>query len=144
MAKKLKTTLTSTGRWILWILAAAAIAVLAGGLETGRVHAANTAFTFLGALSNVVTPNGDALNDKAILCYDNPRFSEVSGTIYDLRGNKVSDMSRAANAAGCSLGSAEKLEWDARAGGQTVAGGIYIYQVQSEGTTITGTVMVVR
>lgn len=145
MAKRME-LIREKGRWILWVLAAIAIALLAGSVETGRVHAASS-FTFLGALSNVVTPNGDNLNDRAILCFDNPRSSEVSGTIFDLRGNKVSGMTLDTTVLGVCPGASAnggKLVWDARSGGQKVASGIYIYQVQSEGTTITGTVMVVR
>lgn len=145
MAKRME-LIKEKGRWILWVLAAIAIALLAGSLETGRVHAASS-FTFLGALSNIVTPNGDNLNDRAILCYDNPRASEVSGTVYDLRGAKIAAMTVDTTVPGVCPGASVnggKLLWDARSGGQKVASGIYIYQVQAEGTTITGTVMVVR
>ncbi|MBI4422270.1 MAG: gliding motility-associated C-terminal domain-containing protein [Elusimicrobia bacterium] len=130
------------GRAAFWLLAAA-IGVLAATLETGRLHAQNTAFTFLGALSNVITPNGDGLNDRAFFCFDNPRDSDVSGVVYDLRGARVARLLREGQA-GCPLGSAEKLTWDGRADGHPAAGGIYLYQIQAEGQTITGTVMVVR
>ena len=144
MAEKLKSTLNKSGRWILWILAAAGIALLAGGLETGKVHAANTAFTFLGTLSHVVTPNGDGLNDIAFYCFDNPRSSEVSGAVYDLRGNKVSGLTNSATACPGAPLNGGTLTWDAKVSGRAVSSGVYIYQIQSEGTTITGTVMVVR
>lgn len=146
MAEKLKTTLKAGGRWILWVLAAAGIALLAGSLETGKVNAANTAFTFLGALTHVVTPNGDALNDVALFCFDNPRSSDVSGTVYDLRGNKVAGLNFDSSPANCPgvIPTGGKMSWDAKVAGRAVSGGVYIYQIQSEGTTITGTVLVVR
>lgn len=130
------------GRWLCVFLA---LAVLAGGLEPG--NALNSAFVFLGALTNVVTPNGDGLNDRAIFCFDNPRASEVSGTIYDLRGHKVADLSRDVNTNCPGSGivpTVEKRVWDGRAGGVAVPGGIYIYQIRSEGTAVAGAVMVVR
>ena len=123
--------------------------VLAAGtslaLAAGGAFAQSAGFAFLGALSNVITPNGDSFNDVAILCFDNPKFSEVSGTIFDLRGNKVSGLAYEQSPLNCPAGTnSEKLKWDGKADGRTVPGGVYIYQVQSEGHTVTGTVMVVR
>lgn len=126
----------------LWAAAAAATLVL----WLGPTLQAATEFTFLGALSSVLTPNGDGRNDVAFLCFDNPRASEVSGAIFDLRGNKVASMALVASGAFCPgaplLGG--KLTWDGRQSGQAVASGIYFYQVRSEDTVITGALMVVR
>ncbi|MBI4347634.1 MAG: hypothetical protein HY553_12325 [Elusimicrobia bacterium] len=142
MSQRAKETTKRAGRWVaVWL----ALGVLAAGLEPG--NALNSSFVFLGALSNIVTPNGDGLNDRAIFCFDNPRASEVSGTVYDLRGHKVSDLTRAVNTNCPGSGivpTVEKLVWDGRAGGGTVPGGIYIYQIRSEGTAVAGAVMVVR
>jgi len=63
----------------------------------------------------------------------------LSGTVYDLTGARVADMTPAATSPTAAL------LWDGKDGnGQTVAGGIYIYQVVFEGKTATGTVVVAR
>ena len=83
--------------WVRWALIAAgalAAALLAGSLETGRAQSGATGFKFSGGLVRVITPNGDGKNDVAIVCYENPRDSEVTGRVYDLRGGLVSHMVR--------------------------------------------------
>ncbi|MFH1618815.1 MAG: fibronectin type III domain-containing protein [bacterium] len=91
----------------------------------------------LSGLSNkLITPNGDKKNDTSVFVFDNPRDSAVTGKIYDLKGAFVSDMKAGPVA--------NSLEWDAKAGGQVVSGGVYIYQIESEGKVYNGTMVVIR
>lgn len=147
-------------RWFWPAVALAVAALLALGVETGRVHAqSSTGFRFRGFLVRVISPNRDQNNDVGILCYENPKSSAVSGKIFDLRGQEVAAMLRIQDpnstnptVAQCRgkfpppgiLSSPEALTWDGRSGGSAVAGGVYIYQIQSEDLTVTGTVLVVR
>lgn len=141
-------------RWGWILLAAVLAAVLALTLETGSVFAqANSAFTFVEARVRVITPNGDQKNDLAILCFDNPKASGVSGEVYNLRGRKVAEMTFVANAGGATLGcpvinpglvAAEALTWDGRASGSVVRSGVYVYVIKAEDKAVTGTVLVVR
>ncbi|HAH07723.1 MAG TPA: hypothetical protein DCM05_14580, partial [Elusimicrobia bacterium] len=128
---------------------------LAATLETGRVHAQGTGFSFLGALVRIITPNGDFKNDVAILCIENPKSSEVTGTVYDLRGGNVSGMLRETSGVvntpsktcqDTHGGSTyiEAVTWNGRMNGSAVASGVYIYRIQSEDATVTGTVVVAR
>lgn len=91
-----------------------------------------------GGVSNrALTPNGDGLNDTVVFTFDNPKFSAFTGKLYDLRGRFVSDM-RPGPAPDYSL------LWDGKAGGVVVARGVYMYQIQAEGKTFNGTVVVIR
>ncbi|MBI4347061.1 MAG: gliding motility-associated C-terminal domain-containing protein [Elusimicrobia bacterium] len=96
------------------------------------------AFTFdvSGTFNKAITPNGDGLNDAAVFVFDNPKDSAVRGRVFDLRGAHVSDM-RAGPVA-------NSLQWDGRAAGRAVSRGVYLYQIQAEGRTFNGTVLVVR
>ncbi len=86
--------------------------------------------------NKAITPNGDGNNDTAVFIYDNPADSLVSGEIYDLRGGYVSAM-----VAGPIRNS---LQWDGKASGNTVPGGIYVYVIKAEDKKHTGTLVVVR
>lgn len=148
--------------WVRWALIAAgalAAALLAGSLETGRAQSGGTGFKFSGALVRLVTPNGDKKNDMAIVCYENPRDSEVIGKIYDLRGGLVSHMVRVEDAGNndptvnsCEgkfpptlfPARAEAMTWNGTTNGLRASAGVYIYQLQSEDVVVTGTLLVVR
>ncbi|MFA6028724.1 MAG: hypothetical protein WC969_02590 [Elusimicrobiota bacterium] len=141
--------------WTLVALGALAAALLGATLETGRLNAAsNGAFRYLGALVRVITPNGDGRNDIGILCVDNPKASAVSGVVYDLRGHAVSEMlfiPETGSAIKPQCQSAypgarqyDALTWDGRAGGRAVSAGVYLWQIQSEDATVSGTVVVAR
>jgi hypothetical protein len=99
----------------------------------------NQAFNFdISGISNrAITPNGDGLNDTVVFTFDNPHDSAFSGRIFDVRGRYVSDMAPGP-VAGASL------MWDAKSGGRVVPRGVYIYQIQAEGKTFNGTVVVIR
>lgn len=89
-----------------------------------------------GLMNRMITPNGDGKNDKMVFIFDNPRDSAVKGKIFDLKGALVGDMRQSEVA--------NSLEWDAKSGGRTVPGGVYVYQLESEGEIFNGTVVVVK
>lgn len=136
------------------ILAAAVTALGALAL----LSAQNAGFQFHGLLGRVITPNNDGRNDLAIICFDNPSDSGVSARVFTLFGSHVADMSgktsRAtpppggAGAVSCPSGllpnSPQYVFWDGRSSGSFVKSGVYVYQLQSEGLTFTGTLLVVR
>ncbi len=88
----------------------------------------------------IFTPNGDGWNDYLEIRYANPRDAFVNGKIYDIRGALVAEMEKRAGE--------EKLIWDGKdTNGDTVVGGVYIYQIQAVGAenkVINGTVVVAR
>lgn len=146
-------------RWGFILLAAALAAVLGMTLETGRAHAAGGEFTFKGYISKFITPNGDTLNPLAILCVDNPKDFTVRGRVFDLRGMFVADMTHVIDTTGVdplkpilackgTFGTPFKMQsvvWDGRAnGGGVVTSGVYVWRIEAEETTVTGTVVVVR
>lgn len=94
-------------------------------------------FNVSGLSNKALTPNGDGLNDKVVFTFDNPRFSDVTGSIFDLSGAKISDM-----AAGPLPNTT--LQWDGRGSGRVVPGGVYIYQIRAEEKVFNGTVVVIR
>ena len=83
-----------------------------------------------------LTPNGDHKNDNIIFKVSNPAAVEVTGKIFDVRGAFVSDMPYDL--------ATDTLLWDGKSNGVVVPGGVYIYQIQAEGKTFTGTVVVIR
>ena len=89
-----------------------------------------------GLTNRLITPNGDNKNDTMVFVFDNPQDKNVKGKIYDLRGALVGTMKTGP------VGNS--LIWDAKAGGQPVPGGVYIYQIEAEGTIYNGTVAVIR
>jgi hypothetical protein len=102
------------------------------------------ATTSLGSLTltavkcRIFTPNGDGRNDKARFEFDNPEQLPITGSVYDLSGARVSDLQPGSDPTTVML-------WDGKnVDGQTVAGGIYIYQIVFNGKTATGTVVVAR
>ena len=104
------------------------------------VHATVTlgSLTLTAVKCRILTPNGDGRNDKARFEFDNPEQLPITGTVYDLSGARVSDLQPGADPT-------TVLLWDGKnSDGQTVAGGIYIYQIIFEGKTATGTVVVAR
>jgi gliding motility-associated-like protein len=89
-----------------------------------------------GLTNRLITPNGDGKNDTMVFIFDNPQNKKVTGKIFDMRGTLVAAMKPGP------VGNS--LIWDAKAGGQVVPGGVYIYQIESEGTVYNGTVAVIR
>lgn len=139
-------TLKKTDR--LAVLAAVLLALVL--LAVGVFAQANS-FRFFGPLSRIVTPNGDARNDQAIFCFDNPSDSEATGKVYSLLGSEVATMGPrlTPSLAGCPAGvfpgqSNQSLTWDGRSNGSVVRSGIYIYRISAELKVYSGTLIVVR
>jgi gliding motility-associated-like protein len=85
----------------------------------------------------VITPNGDGLNDSVIFTYDpGPRNAQVRGRIYDMTGSFVADM--------VSGLVPNTLAWNGKMNGRAVTSGVYIYKIEGDGKTFTGTVVVAR
>jgi len=116
-----------------------------------RALAQSAAFRFFGPLSRVITPNGDGINDLALICFDNPQDSKVGGKIYSLLRRRGRDPSRAAlgrrRSSPLPLGSrraSQYLSWDGKGPGGTVHSGVYVYRVRPRNKIYLGTIMVVR
>jgi len=123
------------GLVLVWALAFASLSSLPSPL-----HATATlgSLTLTSVKCRIFTPNGDGFNDKARFELDNPEQLPITGTVYDLAGARVGDLKPGSDPTAVML-------WDGKdADGQTVAGGIYIYQITFEGKTATGTVVVAR
>ncbi|MBI5200048.1 MAG: fibronectin type III domain-containing protein [Elusimicrobia bacterium] len=86
--------------------------------------------------NKAITPNGDGHNDATVFIYDNPADSLVGGEIYDLRGGYVAAMMPGPIR--------NSLQWDGKASGVVVPGGIYVYVIKAEDKKYTGTVVVIR
>jgi hypothetical protein len=97
-----------------------------------------TEFTFnpAGLSNKMISPNGDGKNDAVVFTFDNPRGSEVTGRVLNMKGTVVATMTQGP------IGSS--LMWDGSSGGRAVPGGIYIYQIQAEGKTFSGTVLIIK
>lgn len=111
--------------------------LLLGCLASAAVPGfAPRAFDFTGPTNRFITPNGDSFNDGVSFRFTNPRDSSGSIRVYDLRGRQVVSLPIA-------VGDTSRT-WDARANGQTVAAGVYIYVLSIESRTYSGAVVVVR
>jgi gliding motility-associated-like protein len=93
-------------------------------------------FDFTGTTNRVITPNGDTFNDSVTFRFSNPRESSGYIRIYDMRGRELRSLQIA-------VGDTTEV-WDARANGQTVAAGVYIYVLSIENRTYSGALLVVR
>jgi len=128
------------------IIAAAFAAGLLALAGAARIQAQGGAFRFFGPLSRVVTPNGDGINDRLFMCFDNFSDSGVSARIYTVLGAEVASMSWNRSALpGCAGGvSPQHAVWDGRTTEGTVRSGIYVYRIEAEGRRYAGTFLVVR
>lgn len=94
-------------------------------------------FDSAGVSNRMLSPNGDGKNDDVVFVYDNPRDAAVRVRIMDMRGRVVAqDLPQGPMA--------NSLVWNARANGVLVPSGIYIYQIEAEGKSFTGTLVIVR
>ncbi len=119
------------------LLIAAVVVGLSAG--SGLASVSLGSLTLTAVKARLFTPNGDGFNDKARFEFDNPELLPLTGRVYDIHGARVADLSPAAAAP------SEALLWDGKDdGGQTVPGGIYIYQIEFHGKKATGTVIVSR
>lgn len=125
---------------------AAAAALLAALLGAASTHAQNGAFRFFGPLSRVVTPNGDGVNDRLFICFDNFADSGVTGKLFTVLGSEVASMTWVRSPLpGCAGGTIPQYAtWDGRTTEGAVRSGIYVYRIEAEGKTYAGTLLVVR
>lgn len=124
-----------------------ALAGLLALLGAVKIHAQSGGFRFFGPLSRVITPNGDGLNDRIFICFDNFSDSGVNGRIYTLLGAEVASMGPKTSALGtsCPGGSLPQfVNWDGRTAEGAVHSGVYVYRIEAEGKTFSGTLLVVR
>jgi len=124
----------------------AALAGLLALVGAASLRAQSGGFRFFGPLSRVVTPNGDSINDRFFICYDNFSDSGVSGRVYTLLGAEVASMTPVRSPlAGCAPGTlAQHAWWNGRTSEGAVRSGIYVYRIEAEGKTYAGTFLVVR
>lgn len=113
------------------ILIASALAGMLSGASMGA-----RAFRFIGVSNRLVTPNGDGRNDNVAFRFDNPRDSAGSLKIYDIRGAQVASLTVESGTTA--------VVWDAKSRGTAVRAGVYIYVLQVEGVTRSGSVVVIR
>ncbi|MBI4425339.1 MAG: gliding motility-associated C-terminal domain-containing protein [Elusimicrobia bacterium] len=102
----------------------------------GLVRTGAFEFDLSGISNKAITPNGDGRNDQVVFLFDNPRDSAFSGEVFDVTGARVASMSAGPVS--------NSLQWDGRAGGRAVPGGVYVYQLRGEGKVFNGTVVVIR
>ena len=103
-----------------------------------RVAARSSSIAVTRVYPRIITPNGDGWNDKVIFQFDNPQLLPLSGKIYDISGSFVADCVAGPN-------TDSSLSWDGKdSGGRSVPGGIYLYQVDLQGSAITGSIVVAR
>jgi len=94
-------------------------------------------FDLSNVSNRVITPNGDGLNDVVIFTYDpGPRNAHVRGKIYDITGSFVADMTTGAVP--------NTVAWDGKMNGRAANSGVYVYKLEGDGKTYTGTVVVAR
>jgi hypothetical protein len=87
----------------------------------------------------VITPNG-AENHRVFWFFDNPSGNSVIGTIYDIRGAKVRNLTVNGQSP-----MANSLVWDGHDDrGAVVPSGVYLYKIQAGKESQTGTVVVAR
>ena len=114
-----------------------AVIVLSIPLATVQAMVQLGSVTLTVVKCRIFTPNGDGFNDKARFELDNPEQLAVTGEVFDIHGARVASLQPGT--------SPDVLLWDGKdSDGQVVAGGIYIYQLEFQGKTATGTVVVAR
>jgi hypothetical protein len=101
----------------------------------------------------VFTPNSDGCNDVFTVRYADAPGATVTGRIYDLQGRSVADMKAASVFASLSVApsctapytGADALGWDGLdSDGKKAPKGIYVYQLESQGKLLKGTVALAR
>lgn len=77
--------------------------------------------------------------DQTMLEYTVPESMDVELTVYNMLGQRVATLERGTKTAGT-----HHLNWDGRAGGHTLASGVYFVRLSGEGTTDVQRVTIVR
>ncbi|MCR4294674.1 MAG: gliding motility-associated C-terminal domain-containing protein, partial [Elusimicrobia bacterium] len=100
-------------------------------------RAEGAVFDLSNISGRVVTPNGDGLNDHIIFSYDpGPRSVQARGRIYDMTGAFVADMETGLVP--------NTIVWNGKMNGRAASSGVYVYKIEGDGKTYTGTVVVAR
>jgi hypothetical protein len=120
-----------------------ALAVTAKNVGLYNIQAVSSPTSFAltkgSPYPRVITPNG-AENHRVFWFFDNPSGEQVTGTIYDIRGAKVRDLTVSSQSP-----TPNSLVWDGRSNnGSVVPSGVYLYKIQAGKETQTGTVVVAR
>lgn len=85
----------------------------------------------------VFTPNGDGNNEQVTFEYENIDENSIVCWIYDIRGSVVRQLDI--------VGSGDEFTWDGKdEDGNIAPSGIYIYQIEVEGQTINGTIVLAK
>lgn len=85
----------------------------------------------------VFTPNGDGNNEQVTFEYENIDENSIVCWIYDIRGSVVRQLDI--------VGSGDEFTWDGKdEDGNIAPSGIYIYQIEVEGKTINGTIVLAK
>lgn len=86
----------------------------------------------------VFTPNGDTINEEVTFKYENIKESSIVCWIYDIKGRVVRQLDIVETGE-------NKFTWDGKdEDGNVVRSGIYIYQIEVEGQTINGTIVLAK
>jgi hypothetical protein len=107
-----------------------------------RASASATSLTLSqgNVFPRLFTPNDDGFNDRVYFVLENPNNVQVRGEILDLSGRHVANL-----APPQATGIGTTLIWDGKDDtGSVVPSGAYMYKLQGEGKTFTGTVAVAR
>jgi len=89
---------------------------------------------------SLLTPNGDGFNDRVYMVFENPGNASLHGDIYDLFGRHVASLAPPA-----SMGGETTLVWNGKTNdGTTIPSGLYVYRIEGDIKTITGTIAVAR
>lgn len=107
-------------------------------LLAGQVSRPESASGFsLSRISHkIFTPNGDQRNDTVTFELENDEDELIDGKIFNMSGAEVSDLT---------VVDEDTLSWTGQdQSGALVPAGIYVYQIESEGKTVNGIIVVAR
>jgi hypothetical protein len=135
--------LLALGAVALWITSSSAYGGMPmsvrsfGGQTVGHTISLGS-LTVTGVYPRIFSPNGDGFNDKVGFHFDNPEDLPVSGTIYNLSGCRIADLTGSSDPNSL-------MVWDGKdSGGRAAPAGIYLYKIEFQGKSATGTVVLAR